>query len=129
MFGWEELTAEVARVFHSLPPSDEARCAVYAQNYGEAGAIDFFGGRYGLPKAISGHQNYYLWGPRAHTGECVIIIGGKAQDHAEVFGEVTEAARVRNDYAMPYESNLPIYVCRKPRVSLQEIWPQVKHYD
>ena len=129
MFGWEELTAEVSRVFHGLPPEEQARCAVYAQNYGEAGAIDFFGARYGLPQAISGHQNYYLWGPRGHTGECVIIIGGKAKDHAEVFAEVTEAARVLNAYAMPYENDLPIYVCRKPRASLQAIWPKVKHYD
>jgi len=129
MFGWENMTATVARVFHNLPPEEQMKCAIYTQNYGEAGAIDFFGRAYGLPKAISGHQNYFLWGPRGHTGECVIIIGGKAQDHAKIFGEVREAARVWSDYAMPYETDLPIYVCRQPKLSLQEVWPQVKHYD
>lgn len=129
MFGWENMTATVARVFHDLPPEERSKCAIYAQNYGEAGAIDFFGKAYNLPKAISGHQNYFLWGPRGHTGECVIIIGGKAADHAEIFGEVREAARVSSDYAMPYENDLPIYVCRRPKFSLPEIWPQVKHYD
>lgn len=129
MFGWENMTATVARVYRSLPAEEQGRCAVYAQNYGEAGAIDFFGAAYGLPKAISGHQNYYLWGPRGHTGECVIVIGGKAKDHAKIFGEVTEAARVHSDYAMPYETDLPVYVCRRPKSSLQEIWPRVKHYD
>src|SRR5215207_3234800 len=57
MHGWEEMTAEVARVYNSLPAEERARCAVFARNYGEAGAIDFFGARHGLPKAIGKHQN------------------------------------------------------------------------
>jgi len=73
MFGWQEMVAAVARVYNRLPPEDRLRCAIYASNYGEAGAIDFYGKRYGLPKAISGHNNYWLWGPRGWTGEVVIL--------------------------------------------------------
>jgi hypothetical protein len=44
-------------------------------NYGQAGAIDFYGQELELPKAISGHQNYYYWGLRGYTGEVVLLIG------------------------------------------------------
>src|SRR6185436_16511388 len=63
MHGWPEMAATIARVYNGLTPAEKAKCAIFGQNYGQAGAIDFYGKRYGLPKAISGHQNYYLWGP------------------------------------------------------------------
>jgi hypothetical protein len=46
-----------------------------------------------------------------------------------VFGEVEKEAMIRCEYCMPDEDDLPVYVCRDPRVSLEELWPQVKHYD
>jgi hypothetical protein len=61
MFGWPEMVQQVARVYYALPPEDREKAALFAGNYGEAAAIDFFGPRYGLPKAISGHQTYFLW--------------------------------------------------------------------
>ena len=73
-FGWEEMVASVAQVYHHLRPEDQKRAAIYCQNYGEAGAIDFFGPKYGLPPAISGHQNYFLWGPRDYTGDVVLVL-------------------------------------------------------
>ena len=63
-FGWEPMVREVARIYNSLPPEERTRTAIFANNYGEAGAIDYFGPKYGLPRAISNHQTYWLWGPR-----------------------------------------------------------------
>lgn len=129
MFGWEEMTETVARVYNSLPPEERARCAVFARNYGEAGAIDFFGARYGLPKAIGRHQNYFLWGPRDYTGECVITIGEKLSDVQKSFDQTDLAAVFTHPYAIPHENNLPIFVCRQPKRPLKEIWPDVKCYS
>ena len=78
-FGWEEMAAEVARVYNGLPPDVRARTAIFGQNYGQAGAVDLFGPKYGLPKAISGHQSYFLWGPRDYTGESVIVMEGRQE--------------------------------------------------
>jgi hypothetical protein len=129
MFGWEELTGTVAQVYHSLPAEEQPRCAIFARNYGEAGAIDFFGARYGLPKAIGKHQNYFLWGPRDYTGECVITIGEKLEGVQKSFNQIELAATFTHPYVLPHENNQPIFVCRQPKAPLREIWPQVKCYS
>jgi hypothetical protein len=129
MFGWEEMTQAVAQVYNGLPPEERERCAIFARNYGEAGAIDFFGPRYGLPKAISNHQNYFLWGPRDYTGECVITIGEKLEDVRKFFDQTDQVATFTHPYVLPHENNQPIFLCRRPKRPLKEIWPNVKCYS
>ncbi len=127
-FGWEEMVATVAGVYEELPSEEQANACILTGNYGEAGAIDFFGGEYGLPKAISGHNNYYLWGPGGCTGETVIAVNVPRGTLMTVFGDVEEAATSTCEYCMPDENNLPIYVARSPKVPLEEAWPKFKFY-
>ena len=61
-----------------------------AGNYGEAGAIDFFGPQYGLPESISGHYSYYVWGPRGATGEVVIAFGVPLDILDGIFAHIEE---------------------------------------
>lgn len=124
-FGWEEMVAKVARYYHSLPEEERRKTAIYAGNYGEAGAIDFYGPKYGLPPAISGHQNYFLWGPRDYTGESIILIEDDAD--VELWTSIREVDRRYHPYAMP-EENGPIFHGRGLKVPLQELWPRVKNW-
>jgi hypothetical protein len=127
-FGWQEMVAVVARAYKSLSPEEQAVCAIYGQNYGEAGAVDYYGKRYGLPPAISGHNNYWLWGTRGRSGKVLIVIGGKREDHQQAYEEVTLFAVHSNRYAMPAETDLPIWICRRPKLSFKQLWPQVKSF-
>ncbi|HKV37602.1 MAG TPA: glycosyltransferase family 39 protein [Blastocatellia bacterium] len=127
-FGWEEMTAVVARIYNSLPPGEQEKTAIFADNYGEAGAIDFFGPRYGLPKSISGHQSYFFWGPRNYTGEVMIIVGSGGEDLAAKFQKVEVAAKLDNPYAIPFE-NRSIYLCWGLKANLKDVWPKVKNWD
>jgi hypothetical protein len=129
MFGWEEMVQRVARVYHSLPPDQRAKAAVVASNYGEAGAIDFFGPRYGVPPAISNHNNYWLWGPRGATGEVVIIVGGDRDDAHEDFRSVRLADTTSCEHCMPYENGAPIFVCLGLNKPLAERWREIRHYE
>jgi len=127
MHGWEEMAKEVARIYGALPADERARAAVFGNNYGEAGAIDFYGPKLGLPKAIGGHQNYFLWGPRGATGDVLIVLGEGSRAALESKCRSVEVAAVLNDrYAMPYE-NRPIYVCRG--IDLAGLWPQLKNWN
>ncbi len=127
MFGWPEMVETVAKVYNNLPPKDRAKAAIVAENYGEAGAIDFFGPSYGLPKAISGHQNYYLWGPRNYTGEVLILLGMSKED-TNLCKSVEESEKVGHPYAMDYE-HYTILICRDLKGGLQKNWPNVKHWN
>jgi hypothetical protein len=126
-FPWPGLVAATARVYHSLTPEEQQRAAIFGSNYGQAAAIDFFGPQYGLPKAISGHQNYFLWGPRQYTGDIVILLGSTEREAREQFESVTVAATLDNPYAYRYE-NRPILLCRGLKWDLQTGWSKVKNW-
>jgi hypothetical protein len=112
-FGWEQMVGSVAHVYHHLRPEDEKRAAIFCQNYGEAGAIDFFGPKLGLPSAISGHQNYFLWGPRDWTGEVVLVLDTDDDDERKLFASVQDLGQiVSSPWAMPFERRTHIFLCR-----------------
>jgi 4-amino-4-deoxy-L-arabinose transferase-like glycosyltransferase len=128
MFGWPEMAAEVARAYNAIPPAERARCGIFGQNYGQAGAVDFFGRRYGLPKAISAHQNYFLWGPRGYNGDCLLVMDDDRETLETIFADVRQVGMVHHPLAMPYENDKPLHLCRRPKVPLPELWPKIKKW-
>ena len=129
MHGWPELAQAVAAVHRGLPSADRVGSCVFGQNYGEAGAIDHFGPALNLPRAISGHNSYWLWGTDGCTGDVLIVIGGHREDHLRAYASVEAAGRFVCHDCMPYENNLTLWVARLPRRPLAEIWPGTKHFD
>ena len=129
MFGWEALADAVARVVRTLPAEERATARIFVQNYGEAGALEYYGPSRELPPVISGHNAYWHWGPGPDGNGVLIIVGGDVEDHRRALTEVYEAGRSSCALCMPYEHDLPIYVARGLRVPLHEIWPAVKHFD
>jgi hypothetical protein len=128
-FGWEQMVGSVAHVYHHLRPEDEKRAAIFCQNYGEAGAIDSFGPKLGLPPAISGHQNYFLWGPRDWTGEVVLVLNTNDEDERELFASVEDLGQiVSSPWAMPFERRMHIFLCRDLKMNMREFWPRVKKW-
>jgi hypothetical protein len=127
-FGWKEMAQVVADAYFELPPSERERCAIFGQNYGQAGAIDFFGAKMGLPPALSGHQNYYYWGPRGYTGECMMVMGDRYEVLAEKFDSVERVGTVFHPLSMPYE-HFDVYLCRRPKFgTLAQVWPGLKNW-
>ncbi len=125
-FGWRELVAAVAGVYKGLSQADQARCAVFAGDYGKAAAIDFFGPAHGLPKAISGHNSYWLWGPRGATGEVVIAVGVSRRELQEVFESVEEVAESETKYGLA--SRARIFLCRRAKKPLDQLWAGTREY-
>jgi Dolichyl-phosphate-mannose-protein mannosyltransferase len=128
-FGWQELVAAVSRAYETLTPDERRVAGIFTSNYGEAGAIDVLGRAGGLPYAISGHNNYWLWGPDGHTGEVLIVLTPSRGRLAALFEDVRLVGTIECDHCMPYENHRPVFVCRRARLLLAQIWPQVKHFD
>jgi hypothetical protein len=127
-FGWEEMAATVAGVYNNLPPEVRPQTAIFGQNYGQAGSIDLFGPKYGLPPAISGHQSYFLWGPRGYTGESMIVMDDRKENLEKLFASVQKVASVYHPYSMPYE-HFDVFYCQGLKQPLNDVWPQVKNWD
>ncbi|HTX57624.1 MAG TPA: glycosyltransferase family 39 protein [Candidatus Acidoferrales bacterium] len=126
-FGWRELAQIVESVYASLPASDRAKAAIYAPTYGDASAINVYGRN--LPFAISGNNQYYLWGPGDHDGSVVIAVNADPR----FWSGICASARVvgyteDSPYAMPYEVHQPIVLCRGMHPPLPQLWPTFKHY-
>jgi hypothetical protein len=128
MYGWDDMVALVAKAYARLTPEERAHARVFGQNYGEAGAVDVLGRKYGLPRAMSSHNSYWLWGPGNFDGSVLIIIGGDRPDNAQFFEEIEIVGQTHSRHAMPYENGLDVSIARKPRMSLREAWPGLKSY-
>ncbi len=128
-FGWEEQVALIAQVYHGLPLDEQRVACIFTSNYGEAGALVQFGGRYHLPPPISGHNAFYIWGPQGCTGQFVITINIAPQDAARGFSSVTLAARTSCDECVAFENHAPILILRQPKAPFAVIWAYLKHYD
>lgn len=127
-FGWQEMVAQVAEVYNAMSPDDRAKTAILAGNYGSAGAIDFFGPRYGLPPSISAHQNYYYWGFRQYTGEHLIMLNWQLVDAQYWCQTVEEGPKVGHPYAMGWE-RYTILICHGLKKPLAEAWPHFKVWN
>jgi hypothetical protein len=129
MHGWNELAETVSQAYRSLPPHEQAGARVLASNYGEAGALERSSRRYALPRVISLHNNYWLWGPGPDDDGVLLIIGREQDDHRRVCREVERVAQTSCRYCMPYENHQPIFVCRGLKEPLGEIWKRERNFN
>ena len=128
-FGWQRLARDVATVYFSIPAQARKRTAIYADTYGDAGALDFFGPRYGLPSAISSQNNYYLWGTHGYDGATLVAVGATRIDLLREFYRSVVLVRTSAEpYKWVVEGPAPIYLCRDPIAPLPVIWPRLRWY-
>lgn len=129
MHGWQERMDCIAKAYESLPDSDKTACLIGCPDYGIAGAVDFLGRSRGLPPAVSGHNNYFLWGlPPQRPGNVILALDHSPENLEALYRQVVLLGRCESCWGMPYR-NQNIYLCRGPQRPLQEVWPKVKHYD
>jgi len=128
--GWPDYVAQVAAVYHALPPEERAHTGIYANNYGEAGAIDLYGPRLGLPHAISPVNSFWFRGYGTPPPRTVVVLGDDAHGMRDTPADCTLAARFQNPQHVENEetSHPDIYVCRNLRVPWSQLWPAKPSY-
>ena len=129
--GWPHVVAEVAETFDSLPLDDRATATILTSNYSEAGAINFWRDKYGLPEAISGHNTYWWWGYGQPRGGPVIAVGLSKQVLDRYWADVQPVALLGSDGFIvdPQEQGSVIWLCRDQKVPWEAIWLELRVYD
>jgi hypothetical protein len=125
---WPAFVADVAAAWDRLTPSEREHAAVLTGNYGEAGAIELLGRSRGM-KAISGHNNYWLWGPGGATGDVLIVLSRDPSAWAGQFDSIEQVGETGCGDCMPYENHVPILIGRGLHPPLPDLWPRLKHFE
>ena len=127
-FGWPQMVQGFADRYNDLPPDVRARTAIFCANYGEASAVNILGPRYGLPPAISGHQNYFYWGWNNDTGESVLTLGNNSREYTGDYAEVIDLGAFDAPWIMDHE-HLHYFWLRHRRHTYAEDWPRLKYWN
>lgn len=128
MFGWEEQVALVDSIFQSFSEIEKQNCVLWAENYGEAGALKILGERYELPNPISRHGSFWKWGYGSKNAEIWISIGNEAPSVEHVFEDVHLVKTVYHKYAIEEENGIPVYICKKPKIDIAQWWKNYEPY-
>ena len=132
MIGWQDLTAQVADIYQSIPESEKPNTVILAGNYGEAGALDFYGDEYGLPRVISGSNSLWYRG-YGETEPGTVIVVGFERGYADQFFKACEySGTVKNSFDVPNEESTrhtSLYVCRQPRKAWSELWQDMQWFQ
>ncbi|WP_203292469.1 ArnT family glycosyltransferase [Luteirhabdus pelagi] len=122
MFGWEEQVRLVDSVYQSLDPAEKKNCVLWAENYGEAGALKILGRQYDLPNPISRHGSFWNWGYDTKDADVWISLGNERPSVEHVFEEVELVKIISHKYAIGEENGIPLYICRKPKIDIEKWW-------
>lgn len=129
--GWREFVKAVAQVRDQLPPSDRARATILAGNYGEVGALNLYGERFGLPQAISGVNSSWERGYADPPPGVLIVVGYSREFLEQEFAFCVVAGHVHNRFNIPNEETVEdpqIFVCRGLKESWPEFWRKARRF-
>jgi hypothetical protein len=129
-FGWQQEVGIVSKTYDSLTSEEQQHVCIFGSNYGEAGAIDFLGRRENLhlPPALSGQNNYWLWGTHGCNVNVVIaVIPDTPEEVSQKYESVEIVGRMDEPYAMPFEQK-NIYLLRGRRPSAPFHWADERFY-
>lgn len=130
-FIWKEQVDLVNQAFKTLSPYEQQHLCLFASNYGEAGALDFLGRieHLGLPSAISGQNNYYLWGTHGcDINVAIAIVHDTPEELAKKYDSVTLVGNPYHPYAMPFENHRHIYLLRGRKPDAPFRWEDERFY-
>jgi len=127
-FGYKEIADEAAVAWNQLPPEQRADCGIFGQDYGQAGAVDFFDRKLGMPGALSGDRTYFLWGPGHYSGNCMIVLDDKRAVLERLWNDVEYVGTSEpNPWAL--EPPVDVFICKGKKFgSMADLWPHVKRW-
>jgi hypothetical protein len=128
-FGWRELAEAVARAADTLSPDERAAAVVLAPGYGAAGAVEHYAAEFALPPAVSGHNNYWLWGLGDRSGDVAIAIAQSDAQLTRWYTSVERVGAVECRWCVPYLARASIYVARGLRVPREQFWAEQRRFE
>lgn len=129
--GWTTYVRQVADAYRGLPPDERHRAVIITGNYGEAGAIDRYGGKYGLPPVYSGQNELHRLGPPPESSDVVVLVlQGDAPRALALFASCETVGTLDNGVGVDNEEQgTAVRICRGPTGRWADLWPRFQHFS
>jgi hypothetical protein len=125
--GWHDFTGQVEAAWNRIPVPMRANTGIKVDNYGEAAALDIYGQH--LPPALTGHNQYFLWGLRSQNPRNLLVVQDNPAALMPYCEKVTLLGKTWSQHAMAYENGKVIALCERVRVPLIQLWPGLKNFS
>ena len=123
MLGWDELAAITAKAYNQV--TDKKAGIIYAENYGQAGAIMVIGKKYNLPEPVCFSESFFYWFPRNFEHEITSLVyvnSELGEDISALFADCRLIGRIDNPLAREYGTG--VWLCTNPHSSFNGFWKQ-----
>ena len=111
MLGWHDFVRQIGTAYVALPPAERANTGILVDNYGEAAALDVYGAPYGLPPALSGHNQYAYWGARGQDPANILRVQLHPERLRPYCRRTTVVGTTQSFYARDFENGRTIAFC------------------
>ncbi len=113
MLGWHEMTKKMAAAYSTLDSNEKKHTILFCDNYGEAGAVNYYGAQYGLPLAYSDNASFFYWMPDSLKFDNLVLLTDdrNEMEHPFIkdFESVVVSDSVTNPYAREYGSLIIVF--------------------
>ena len=123
MIGWQQFATLTDSAYRMI--GDKRAALIYAENYGQAGAVKIIGKKYGLPEPVSFHESFRYWFPREFPVEIkslIYINHSLGEDVDSLFSNIRLIGRISDHDAREYGAG--VYLCENPVTSFNEFWKE-----
>ena len=74
MLSWEEMTKKMAAAYNTLDSNEKKNTILFCDNYGQAGAVNYYGPKYNLPQVFSDNASFLYWMPDSLKFENLVLL-------------------------------------------------------
>ena len=125
MLGWKEMTERVGKVYYALDDTERKQAVLDCGNYGEGGAVDYYGPALHLPPVTGDAASYLLWTPKdVYNNDVFILITDSRDDIHSDWIKQFRSASLMDSITTPDAREFGSYIIllKKPSDAFRKQW-------
>ena len=102
MLGWEEMAQKVSAAYEKLDSNEKKQTILFCDNYGQAGAVNFYAAKYHLPQAYSDNASFLYWLPDSVRIHNLVLVTDDTEEMQHPFIKNFSSAIVNDSITNTY---------------------------
>jgi hypothetical protein len=102
MLGWKEMADKMAAAYNTLDSAGKKTAVLFCDDYGQAGAVNYYGRFYHLPEAYSDNASFFYWIPDSLKMDNLILLTDDQEEMSHPFIHDFKSAVLFDSITSPY---------------------------